>query len=78
VEILYVEGIEYDLNGNMESIKRYTRTPDMCDPDLGIIDDLGMAYSGNQLMSVTEASTFEPELGYILGENTGGYSYDPN
>jgi len=73
-----VDNIEYDLNGNMESIRRHTVPLQLCQPETGVIDILSMNYSGNQLTSVSDASNLIPEMGYILGDHDGAYGYDPN
>lgn len=62
----------------MKTIKRHTRPINDCDIQNGIIDVLGMNYSGNQLVSVSEGATLMPEMGYAMGEHDGGYAYDAN
>ncbi len=73
-----VENIQYDLNGNMESILRHTRPLDACDINSGVIDILAMGYDGNQLVSVADGATIDPPQGYIMAEQQVGYTYDAN
>ena len=49
----YNEQIDYDLNGNVVGLRRYGR---MQDGNYGLIDDLKVILSGNQISFVTDAA----------------------
>ncbi|MCI5055780.1 MAG: RHS repeat-associated core domain-containing protein [Flavobacteriales bacterium] len=62
-----VVGLHYDLNGNIESLKRYN--------PMGLIDDLQYTYDlNNQLDKVEE--TADLNQGYVSTQTINGYSYD--
>ncbi|MCI5055781.1 MAG: RHS repeat-associated core domain-containing protein [Flavobacteriales bacterium] len=62
-----VKGLQYDLNGNIESLKRYN--------PMGLMDDLQYTYDlNNQLDKVEE--TADLNQGYVSTQTINGYSYD--
>ncbi|HAA10699.1 MAG TPA: hypothetical protein DCE41_02985, partial [Cytophagales bacterium] len=64
-----VNGITYDLNGNLESLRRKNNGI------TGYMDDLAYRYVGNQLAAVQDAG--EATQGFIDGANTSSeYGYD--
>lgn len=81
-----VKGIEYDLNGNMERIRRNTKPLDLCETVM--IDDLEMTYLGNRLANVIDNASENNngsgknsygDLGYFLPPGQDGdYEYDGN
>jgi RHS repeat-associated protein len=63
-------GYAYDLNGNIQSLKRKSTTASP-------MDNMTYTYNGNQLLSVTDAG--DKTKGFIDGANTGNdYHYDLN
>ncbi|WP_321436016.1 RHS repeat-associated core domain-containing protein [uncultured Bacteroides sp.] len=71
----------YDNMGNMKNLRRYGLS---AKPSIfGIIDDLALSYNGNQLSSVTDASTGEPlysgAFNFVKDTlKTTEYTYDAN
>ena len=64
-------GFNYDLNGNINKLKRSGAA------GLGQLDDLQYTYNGNKLLSVTDAG--DVSKGFIDGNTAGNdYSYDTN
>ncbi|MFM9837592.1 MAG: DUF6443 domain-containing protein [Cyclobacteriaceae bacterium] len=62
---------QYDLIGNIQSLKRNDKR------SMGWMDDLGYNYAGNQLMKVND--TGDKTKGFIDGANVGNdYTYDAN
>ncbi|SHL80006.1 DUF6443 domain-containing protein [Chryseobacterium polytrichastri] len=69
----YSEFLTYDVNGNIQTLKRYQAY----DNTPLLIDDLNYEiYKGNQLIKVTDIST--NSLGYSAGGNTIGYDLNGN
>lgn len=75
-----VQGISYDLNGNILSLIRFG-ADDGTVPDFGQWDDLKYSYNGNQLRKVVDASesSTHRDFGFKDGTNTSNdYLYDDN
>mgnify|MGYP000574538257 CR=1 FL=1 len=70
-----VEGIEYDLNGNLTKIKRNSKSISNCDQSY-VIDDLTLNYHGNKLIDVIEAADIN--VGYRSSEIQQEYDNDAN
>lgn len=74
-----VSGITYDKHGNMRTIQRRGKTTTSA---YGIIDNLTMTYSGNQLTNVTDAGTtvsIAESNDFKKGSSTNpGYAYNKN
>lgn len=72
-----VEGVQYDLNGNIKHLQRKARLHSVGQQ---IIDKLRYAYNGNQLAKVTdESSSANKEIGFNDGINLATeYLYDAN
>jgi len=71
----------YDNMGNIKNLTRYGLSAKPS--TFGIIDDLTLNYSGNQLSSVTDASTSEPSYSGAFNfvkasSGTPEYTYDAN
>ncbi|WP_420571465.1 DUF6443 domain-containing protein [Kordia sp.] len=68
--------VSYDLNGNIQQLKRIGHTnPDAT--SFGLMDDLNYNYSGNQLLSVSDTGNINH--GFKDGNTSGNdYSYDNN
>ncbi|MEQ6168996.1 DUF6443 domain-containing protein [Ekhidna sp. MALMAid0563] len=69
-----VQGLNYDLNGNIDSLERMGSTA-------SLIDDLAYEYIGNQLQYVADLSS--DTLGFSNGASVNtladpDYTYDPN
>ncbi|MFO8021849.1 MAG: RHS repeat-associated core domain-containing protein, partial [Perlabentimonas sp.] len=70
-----VQGIAYDLNGNIESISRNAGT------EHGEIDNLDYVYNGNKLQAVGDAAIGNAGLGFrdgVAGSAGTEYLYDEN
>jgi len=67
----HTNGLKYDKNGNIMSLKRTGQT--------AVFDDLIYDYSGNQLNKVTDGITNQQTEGFIDGNTSGDdYAYDDN
>jgi YD repeat-containing protein len=70
-----VYGLQYDLNGNIETLERKGPSGD----GNGYIDDLTYSYNGNQLIKVEDASGIYNNYDFNNGVNeTTEYIYDAN
>ena len=71
------KGITYDPNGNITTIKRYTKANDSAAPT--VLDDLSFTYtnSGNQHSKVDDLSG-DPMRGFKDARTVTEYAYDPN
>ncbi|MFC4636474.1 DUF6443 domain-containing protein [Dokdonia ponticola] len=72
--------INYDRNGNIETLKRNGYIP--TSPGYQLMDDLSYTYNGNQLLNVTEGSTSSIKKQGFYDGNTSAtlndYEYDVN
>ncbi len=75
----YATAYSYDKNGNILSLSRYGKTTAST---YGVVDNLSLTYSGNQLTNVTDAGTTVtlPESNDFKKGSTinPGYAYDKN
>ncbi|WP_255498815.1 DUF6443 domain-containing protein, partial [Dysgonomonas sp. ZJ709] len=75
-----VEAITYDKHGNMKTIKRYGKTS--AGTTFGIVDNLTMTHTGNQLLTVNDAGvnvTISESADFKNNANTAAeYSYNKN
>jgi len=63
---LFTEEVtQYDKNGNIKTMKRYARNSPS-DNTGTVVDDLTLTYSGNQLSSITDASTSNSTIGFVM------------
>ena len=69
-----VQGLDYDLNGNIEGLQRRAQST------TAFMDDLSYAYVGNQLRSVSDAATDTTGFydGFTANVDTADYEYDAN
>ena len=78
-----VNGISYDLNGNIGTLNRRGLTGTISTPAFGVMDDIIYAYSGDQLINVTDEEIGSHPLDFADGNlhyTTGldDYTYDNN
>ena len=75
--VKFTEGVQYDAHGNVTGITRYGKTSSST---YGLMDNLTLSYSGNQLTGVTEATADYDFAGSFEYKRTNGsqYIYDRN
>ena len=77
----HVNNITYDLNGNLQTLRRYSNTASYPNPAL-TMDDLTYKYDGtkkNKLLQVSDAaisSGFSPEVDIQDQSNSNNYAYN--
>ena len=78
----YVENLTYDYDGNILSLQHYGKTAQSDLDVYGLVDNLTMTYSGNQLTNVSDAAvtvTLPESNDFKKGSTANpGYAYDKN
>ena len=80
--VQYVENLTYDYDGNILSLQHYGKTAQSDLDVYGLVDNLTMTYSGNQLTNVSDAAvtvTLPESNDFKKGSTANpGYAYDKN